>query len=314
MILLGALVAGAVVMAAPRDAFGAKGARASRRANARTGRLAPALAELVKASKRGDRAALGRLADRLGPARLGEAVASADPAVAAAALAAVPMARGGVLLVGVVANELSGSEPARVGAAASALGALLDGESPTELEDWDVPADVIERACAGLKALPARGGAPLALRLVALDAIAAAAPTCGAAPELASMARDPAPAIRRAVALVGAVGERRQPILRDAIGDGDRGVSAAGTAESCRIEGRSGRDGKTEPPSAAAISSARALAALPATPPEDAVEMLDCVAAAGTAADWALVDELQHRPPSPLRDRAVELNDLRGRR
>src|SRR4029077_15531912 len=138
--------------------------------NARTGRLAPALAELVKASKRGDRAALGRLADRLGagrarggaggagPAGVGEAVASADPAVAAAALAAVPMARGGVLLVGVVANELSGSDPARVGAAASALGALLDGESPTELEDWDVPADVIERACAGLKALPARGG------------------------------------------------------------------------------------------------------------------------------------------------------------
>ena len=61
----------------------------------------------------------------------------------------MPLARGGVLLVGVVANELGGSDPARVAAAASALGALLDGASPTELEDWDVPADVIAR---GLRA------------------------------------------------------------------------------------------------------------------------------------------------------------------
>ena len=35
--------------------------------------------------------------------------------------------------------------------------------------------------------------------------------------------------------------------------------------------------------------------------------MLDCLAAAGTPRDWALLDELQGRPPSPLRDRAAEL-------
>ena len=49
------------------------------------------------------------------------------------------------------------------------------------------------------------------------------------------------------------------------------------------------------------------MAAAPTTPPEDAVEMLDCLAAAGTPQDRALLDELQRRPPSPLRDRAVEL-------
>jgi hypothetical protein len=35
--------------------------------------------------------------------------------------------------------------------------------------------------------------------------------------------------------------------------------------------------------------------------------MLDCLAAAGSAQDRALLEELQRRPPSPLRDRAVEL-------
>jgi hypothetical protein len=252
------------------------------------------------------------VADRLGPARLGDAVASAEAAVSEAALSAVPLARGGVLLVGVVATELGAAQPARATAAAVALGALLDGASPTELEDWDVPADVIARACATLKALPAKASAAPALRLAALDALAVASPTCGAPAELAPLAHDPLPAIRRAAVLVAAVGERRAAVLRDAMADPDRGVSAAGTAAACRIEARTARDGRTEAPPAAAVAQARTLAAAPATSPEDAVEMLDCAAAAGTAADWALVDELQHRPQSPLRDRAVELNNLRA--
>jgi hypothetical protein len=43
------------------------------------------------------------------------------------------------------------------------------------------------------------------------------------------------------------------------------------------------------------------------TPPDDAVEMLDCLAAGETPTDRALLEELGRRPPSPLRDRAVEL-------
>jgi hypothetical protein len=35
--------------------------------------------------------------------------------------------------------------------------------------------------------------------------------------------------------------------------------------------------------------------------------MLACVAGAGTPADRSLLDELRRGPPSPLRDRAVEL-------
>jgi hypothetical protein len=289
-------------------AVGAHGAaKAPRRTNPRTGRLAPAMAELVKASKRGDRAALGRMADRLGPARLGQAVASPDPAVAAAALAAVPLARGGVLLVAPVAAELRAADPAVASAAAAALGLLLDGASPTELEDWDVPPDAIAEGCAGLKALAFWTGAAPAARLAALDAIAAAAPTCGPASDLAPLAHDPAPGIRRAAVLVASVGEHRKALLRDALGDADRGVSTAATAVACRVDSRADRAGKVEAPDAAALAAARTLAVAAGTPPEDAVEMLDCPAAARQAADRTLLEELQRRPPSPLRDRAVEL-------
>ena len=284
----------------------------SSRANPRTGRLAPALTELVKAAKRNDQAAMGRVADRLGPARLGDAIASTAPGVGQAALAAVPLARGGVRLLAAVSNELGAADNTRASAAATALGRLLDASVPTELEDWDVPPDVIARACSGLPVLAWRAGAPISVRLAALDAIATASPTCGVPTEIMGLARDPSPAIRRAVVLLGATADWRDTALRDAIADADRTVSAAGTAAACRVEGRAGRGGKTEAPGSTALASARTLAATPATPSEDAVEMLDCLAGAN-GEDRALLDQLQRRPPSSLRDRAVELGDPRAK-
>ena len=243
----------------------------------------------------------------MGLVRLGEAIASRQPGVGEAALAALPLAHGGVLLVGAATDQVAVSDWPRAAAAASALGALLDGAVPTALEEWEVPPDVVARACAALRALAWRSDAALATRLTALDAVAAAAPSCGSGADLAPLARDGTPALRRAAMMVAAAGAERETVLRDGIADGDRGVAAAATAAACRIEARTGPNGKTEPPPAQAITAARTMAAAPTTPPEDAVEMLDCLAAAGTPQDRALLDELQRRPPSPLRDRAVEL-------
>jgi hypothetical protein len=281
-----------------------------RRANERTGRLIPALAELVKAHRRGDQSALGRLADKLGPARLAEAIGGADGHVAEAALAAAQLAHGGISLVGPIAVELGAADSVRAAAAAAALGALLDGSTPMAIEDWDVPPDVVARACGGLRVLAWKADATPAARLAALDAALAAAPLCGPAGDLAPLAHDAAPAIRRAAVLVSAGGAGRQTVLREAMVDPDRGVSAAAVAADCRVEGRMGGGGKETPPSAQAIAAARALATAPTTLPEDAVEMLDCLAAAGTPADRALLDGLRRGPPSALRDRAVELGDL----
>ena len=282
----------------------------SHHANERTGKLVPAFAELVKARKRGDRSALGRLGDRIGPARLAQAIAGTDPRVAEAALAAAPLARGGIVLVGTIADQLSASDQARAVAAAAALGALLDGAAPTALEDWDVAPDLVARACGGLHALAARKEATPPARLAALDAILAAAPICGSYGDLASLARDPAAEIRRAAVLVAAAGPERAAVVPGAIADADRTVSAAAAAAECRVEARAARGGKERPPAAPAIAAARAMAAAPSTPPADAVEMLDCLAAAGTPADRTLLDELRRGPPSPVRDRAVELGDL----
>ena len=287
----------------------AAGAR-SRHANERTGKLVPAFVELVKARKRGDRSALGRLGDRLGPARLAQAIAGSDARAAEAALTAAPLARGGIMLVGTIADQLWAQDPARAVAAAAALGALLDGAVPTALEDWDVPPDLVARACGGLHAVAARREATSSVRLAALEAILQAAPSCGSYGDLASLARDPAAEIRRAAVLVAAAGAERTAVLSGAISDSDKSVSAAATAAECRIEPRTPRGGKERPPAPPAIAAARTMAAAPSTPPSDAVEMLDCLAAAGTPADRTLLDELRRGPPSPVRDRAVELGDL----
>ena len=284
-----------------------KPAHAARRPNPRTGRLAPAFAELVKAHKRGDQAALARVADGMGLVRLRDAIASREPGVGDAALAALPLAHGGLLLVGAATDQVAVSDWPRAAAAAAALGSLLDGAVPSALEEWEVPPDAIARACAALRALAWRADAALATRLTALDAVAAAAPTCGSGADLAPLARDGTPALRRAALLVAAVGGEREAVLREGIADGDRNVASAATAAACRIEPRTGQNGKTEPPPAQAIAAARTMATAATTPPEDAVEMLDCLAAGGTSQDRALLDELQRRPPSPLRDRAVEL-------
>ncbi len=284
-----------------------KPARAARRTNARTGRLSPAFSELVKAHKRGDQAALARVADRMGLVRLKEAIVSREPGAGDAALAALPLAHGGLLLIGAATDQVAVADWARAAAAAAALGALLDGAVPSALEEWEVPPDTVARACAALRALAWRSDAAVTTRLAALDAVAAAAPSCGGGGDLAPLARDAAPALRRAALLVAVGGGEREALLRDGIADGDRNVASAATAAACRIEARTGQNGKTEPPPQQAIAAARTMATAATTPPEDAVEMLDCLAAGATAQDRALLDELQRRPPSPLRDRAVEL-------
>ena len=209
----------------------------------------------MKAHKRGDQAALARAADRMGLVRLGEAIASRQPGVGEAALAALPLAHGGVLLVGAATDQVAVSDWPRAAAAASALGALLDGAVPTALEEWEVPPDVVARACAALRALAWRSDAALATRLAALDAVAAAVPSCGSGADLAPLARDGTPALRRAAMMVAAAGAERETVLRDGIADGDRGVAAAATAAACRIEARTGPNGKTEPPPAQAIAA-----------------------------------------------------------
>jgi hypothetical protein len=93
-------------------------------------------------------------------------------------------------------------------------------------------------------------------------------------------------------------------------------VSAACVASVCRRAdpGARGRAGVHDPRVEQATGAARALVVAPATRPEDAVEMLTCVAAAGTPADHALLEQLRAgAASSPLRDRAALLLAASGK-
>jgi hypothetical protein len=284
-------------------------AGSARRASARTGRMATPLAALVRAARKKDRAALERLATRMGAARLEEALASSDAAVAEAALAAIPLLRGRVLLAGALTDRLGAADPGVAAGSARALGELFDGTVPSDLDEWEVPPDTVLRACGGLRALASRLEAPVASRLAALDALASAQGVCSASAELASLLRDPVPAVRRAATQV--VRPRERPVaaaLRETIHDADPKVASAAVAAVCRSEAAPGTAvRKGDPLLDQSVVVARALAPAKTTPPEDAVEMLACVVAAGTPADVRLLEQLRSGPPSPLRDRAAEL-------
>jgi hypothetical protein len=291
---------------APASGRAATKAAHVRGVNARTGRATPPFAELVKAERKNDRAALERLAGRFGVARLGEGARGADVAIAQAALDTIPFARGGVLLAGVVADRLDAGDASIAVAAARTLGALFEGDVPSALAEWEVPADVVTRACGGLRALAVRADAAPSARLAALDALATAQTTCTPLPDVAALLRDPAPEVRRAAALVLPAGDPRAvAALRAGLADPDAGVSAACAAAVCR------RVEKGHVPGDALVAqatmTARTLVASPTTRPEDAFEMLVCVSAAGTASDRALLEKLRGKAASPVRDRAAEL-------
>ncbi|HSZ81199.1 MAG TPA: hypothetical protein VLA14_02900 [Polyangia bacterium] len=305
---LAGVLGACVVALAPAGGWAATRVTRARGVNARTGRATPPFAELVKAARKNDRAALERLAGRFGVARLGEGARSADAAIAQAALETVPFARGGVLLAGVVADRLDAGDAPVAIAAARTLGALFEGDVPSVLAEWEVPADVVTRACGGLRALAARADAASSARLAALDALAVAQTTCTPLPDVAALLRDPAPEVRRAAALVLPAGDPRAvSALRAGLADPDPGVSAACAASVCRRVEPARGHAPGDALVAQATMTARALVAAPATRPEDAVEMLACVSAAGTASDRALLERLRGGAASPVRDRAAEL-------
>jgi hypothetical protein len=306
--------AGSLLVATP--ALAAK-PRAARKASLRTGLIVTRDEELVRVVRTKDRGAIERLAERMGPSHLGEALLRPDPMVVGSALVALPLARGAVLLIGTVADLLDSSNAALAATAARVLGELLDGAEPGALEDWEVPSDQVDHACGALRELAQRVEAPVSSRVAALAAVASAATVCTATGELASLLRDPVPAVRRATALVLHPDERRAAsALREVIRDPERSVASAAVATLCRGEpvdpgslpsSSPGSSGKAEAPAQPVVEAARIMVVGRGTPVADAVEMLGCLARAGTPADHRILDQLRRGADSPLRDRAAEL-------
>ncbi len=294
-------------------AFGAE----KRRIDTRTGMLEVPIDELVVAIKRKDRAEIGRTAERIGPARLAQALRRPDAASVNAALTGIGILPGGTRLIGAVTDLFVTADPPIAAAAAHTLGQLLAPVTTAQLDDWEVPPDLVETACIALRGAATLAANPTTVRLAALNGLADAHTICAPTPELIALLRDPTPVVRRAAALVV------RPQQRLATGgfaagtrDIDKGVASVSVAALCEllaVPGMGPKGGAKEPLWDQTRQAARRMVVAHDTPAEDAVQMLDCLDPT-LASDRQILDGLRGRQRTPIGARATEiLNQAQGR-
>jgi|GEM_PF-993527 len=281
-----------------------------RHVSARTGLLEVPLDELVVAVRRKDRAEISRLAERIGPARLAEALRASDTQGTQAALIGIIALPGSARFLGTITDLLTASDAAVAAAAARTLGEILAPLTPAQLDDWDVPTDAVGRTCAALRGTVMLPANATPLRLAALDALGDAAAICPLPADLLTLLKDPTPSIRRATALVV------RPQQRLATGgfssgtrDIDPAVASGAVAALCAAIAEPSawpKGGVREPIWEQTRQLARRLVQASATSTEDAVEMLDCLDPT-LAADRQILESLRARKRSPVGDRAGEL-------
>jgi hypothetical protein len=288
-----------------------------RHLDSRTGALDVPLDELMAAIRRKDRSEIGRVAEQIGPARLALGLRRSDAAGVMAALTGIMALPGRLRLVGPVTElVVTGDAPVAV-ASAHTLGELLAPATAMDLEEWEVPPDVVDAACVVLRGAATAPQNPTVVRLAALDALADAAAVCAPTPELSALLRDPTGAVRRAAALV------LRPQQRLATGgfasgtrDIDKGVASASVAALCELSaqpGFAGSGGTREPIWEQTRQVARRLVLVAETPAEDAVQMLDCLDPT-LASDRQILENLRARRRTALGDRAGEIvNQAQGR-
>ena len=293
--------------------WSAPGRAAERRhVGARTGMLEVPLDELVVAVRRKDRAEISRLAERIGPARLAEALRRTDAQGVQAALIGITTLPGSGRFLGAITDLLTASDATVAAAAARALGDVLAPATAAQLDDWDVPADAVARTCSALRGVVLLPANATLQRLAALEALGDAAAVCPLSLELLALLKDPTPSIRRATALI------IRPQQRLATGgfssgtrDIDPAVASASVAALCEAIAEPSawpKGGVREPVWDQTRQLARRLLQTPGTPTEDAVEMLDCLDPT-LASDRQILDSLRARKHTPIGDRAGELLD-----
>lgn len=281
-----------------------------RRIDARTGMLEVPMEELVVAVRRRDRAEIGRVAERIGPARLAEALRRADAQGVQAALTGIVTLPGRTRLIGAVTELLNVSDATVAAAAARTLGEILAPATIAELDDWDVPADVVGTACGALRAMALLPANATLARLAALEAMGDSLMVCRPMPDLLGLLKDPTPSIRRAAALL------TRPQQRLATGgfaqgtrDVDPGVASASVAALCEAMAEPAvwpKGGLREPIWEQTRQLARRLAVTPATPSDDAVQMLDCLDPT-LASDRQILDGMRAHKKTPLGERAAAI-------
>jgi hypothetical protein len=297
--------------------FGARPASAAehRRVDARTGLLEVPVDELVVAVRHKDRAEIGRIAERLGPARLAQALRRPDPPTVNAAMVGLLAIPGRARLLSALTDLVAGGDPGFTATALHTMGEILAPLTASDLDDWEIPPDVVHTACAAMRntlALPANSTVN---RLAAIDAMADASAACATVvppPDLAALLQDPNPAIRRAAALMLRPQQRLATGgFASGIRDIDKSVVGASVAALCELIAV--RGGPAAVPASArepiweqTRQTARRIINAPDTSADDAVQMLDCLDPT-LASDRQMLLRIRERRRTPIGDRAAEV-------
>lgn len=269
--------------------------------NRRTGLFEIPYSELRKAAERGDRAELARAAARLGPARLGKAVADPDRRVVLAALDGIPLVTSGVLLLDTVVTLFGSSDDGIRERAVRTAAALLAGNDDERLTEWEVSTETVKLACQRLAAVAAQESEQTATRLAALQGLADAGPRCAASRKPLPLLASARPEIRRAAVLALPGGSDANEALLAAARDNDSRVAGAAGARLCQ---RRAKLPATQRP-------LRELAVAEGAEPEDVIDMLPCLAASTDVADRKALDQLRDHGSGAVREAARAIVERR---
>lgn len=300
-----------VPAAAPRLAQAAE----HRRTDARTGLLEVPVEELVAAVRHKDRAEIGRVAERIGPARLASALRRPDPLTVNAAMAGLLEIPGRARLLSALTDLVTAGDAFFMAAAFHTMGEILAPLTAADLDEWEIPPDVVHAACAAMRNTLALPASSTANRLAALDAMADASAACATVvspPDLLGLLQDPNPAIRRAAALMLRPQQRLATGgFASGIRDIDKSVVGASVAALCELIALRGGalavpGGAREPIWEQTRQTARRIINAPDTSADDAVQMLDCLDPT-LASDRQLLQRIRERRRTPIGDRAAEL-------
>jgi hypothetical protein len=270
--------------------------------NRRTGLMEPSLASLRRAAERGDRADLGRWAERIGPARLARALAEDDRDLVLAVLDGVAALPSRLLLVEAVLPLCDSPDEGISERATRTVGQLLNDADPARVQEWEVPGELVRRSCQKLAQTAARASS-IDLRLTALQSLNDGAVLCLSKVDLSGLVRDQSPEIRRAALLTMRPREAAGlAAVRQAERDADPSVAAAAGASLCRAHVTGPRPAGERP--------LRDLLLTPGTPVEDAAEIMTCLAGSTDPADSKTLQDLASST-SPLRELAKRTVDKR---
>jgi hypothetical protein len=289
-------------------------ARAADRAtvNRRTGLFELPTTDLRKASERGDRAELARVAARLGPARVARALQDADRRTVLAGLDAAPLLSSGILLLEGILPLLAASDETIRSHAVAAAAALLAASDGVSLADWEVAGETAQATCQALALLAAREAEPMSTRLLAIQGLADAPALCANARKPAELLASRQPEIRRAAVLGLLPNSAPIAALIAAAQDHDSGVAAAAGARLCERSGKNQPVPKDSAPSA--MPPLRRLALAEGVLPEDIIAMLPCLAASADPADRKAIEELQASGTTAVREAIQRLQEKAGSR